>query len=49
MTYGNCPECGWPMRLKATDGIQIFIECSNPDCINKWDEVVYEIKVTENV
>lgn len=49
MNFGTCEKCGYPMRLKATDGSNIFIECSNPECDNKWrDELEWRMDVTKN-
>ena len=41
------PDCGWAMRVKTidTDG-NIFIECSNPDCNNKWGDEIWIVEVT---
>ena len=49
MGLGSCPECGWAMRVKAitSDG-QVFIECSNPNCGNKWgDQLRWEVSAKE--
>jgi ssDNA-binding Zn-finger/Zn-ribbon topoisomerase 1 len=37
--YGNCSKCGWAMRVVVinSDGA-VFVECSNPDCNNKWGD-----------
>ncbi len=46
--YGTCYKCGWTLRLVAmnVDGT-FFVECSNPDCDNKWgDQLQVEVSVT---
>ena len=46
MSLGTCPKCGSAMRVKGigVDGT-VWVECSNPDCDNKWGDV-WEVTVT---
>lgn len=46
-SLGTCPECGSAMRVKAIMGGIIFVECSNPDCDNKWGDQ-WEVTVNSN-
>lgn len=46
--YGNCPKCGWAMRVVVINpNGTVFVECSNPDCDNKWGEQL-QIEVSVN-
>jgi len=47
MSLGNCPKCGWTMRVKTIIGNTVWIECSNPHCDNKIPDQ-YEVSVTSD-